>query len=176
MSYLQARTYRPYIKRNEAAFQSSLVASPGATPPPAPLSSSALALSTSSSAVALPTGAALLDAVMEKLIEWYDGYTWNVDQRDKILNPWSVMSYLQSRKLCGYWSKTAISSSAVATLSMNSKELVYGFDISSADLYASISVTQFLSNWRQLAFQVRACVGRLRSLFRLWRLLVLLCP
>jgi len=156
-------TYGPYIQRNEAAFQSSLGAWPGSTPPPAPQSSTSAALalppsSTQSAVVAPPTGAALVDAVMGKLIEWYDGYKWNIRQQDKILNPWSVMAYLQSRELCGYWSSTAISSSVVATLSMNSKELVYGFPISSSELFASISANQVLSNWRQLAFQVRACV------------------
>ena len=162
-------TYGPYIERNEAAFQSSLVASSDATTSPAPLPSSAPALasslsstspspspspSPSSAVVALPTGAELEDAVIAKLIEWYDGYKWNLKQPDKILSPWSVMSFLQSRELCGYWAKTATSASTVATLSLNSREILRGFSITSADLYASISATQFLSNWRQLTFQV----------------------
>ena len=154
-------TYGPYIQRNEAAFQSSLGAWPGATPPPVPQSSSALALppsSTQSAVVKPPTGAALVDAVMGKLIEWYNGYKWNIRQQDKILNPWSVMSFMKTRELCGYWTSTAISSSAVATLSANSKDLVYGFPITSSELFAPISVSQFLLNWRQLAFQVRARV------------------
>jgi hypothetical protein len=158
-------TYGPYIQHNAAAFQSSLGAWPGATPPPAPQSSSsALALppsSTQSAVVAPPTGAALVDAVMGKLIEWYNGYKWNIRQQDKILNPWSVMSFMKTRELRGYWTSTALSSSAVTTLSANSKELVYGFPISSSELFASISANQFLLNWRQLAFQVRACLTNL---------------
>jgi hypothetical protein len=159
-------TYGPFFLRNEAAFQSSLGAWPGSTPPPAPQSSTSAALalppsSTQSAVVAPPTGAALVDAVMGKLIEWYNGYKWNIRQQVKILNPWSVMSFMKTRELRGYWTSTAISASAVATLSANSKELVYGFPISSSELFASISANQFLLNWRQLAFQVRACLTNL---------------
>ena len=41
------------------------------------------------------------DSIREKILEWYDGYSW--DGETKLLNPFSLLSFFDMKKLSGFW-------------------------------------------------------------------------
>ncbi|MDR1040903.1 MAG: AAA family ATPase [Deltaproteobacteria bacterium] len=42
-----------------------------------------------------------VDDLMEKISEWYDGYSW--DGKTRVFNPFSIKSYLHFKKLKNFW-------------------------------------------------------------------------
>jgi hypothetical protein len=44
------------------------------------------------------------DSLMERILEWYDGYSWNGD--DSVINPLSLQNFLVNRFFDNFWIKT----------------------------------------------------------------------
>ena len=98
-----------------------------------------------------------LDDVIEELRYMYNGYRFHPEQKpeDTVYNTWSVLKYLSTCELQRHWMVTgAVSSTTIDMLGgLRCKDLLDGFNMSSADLYAPIAAGQGSKNWRQLAFQ-----------------------
>ncbi|MDR1608064.1 MAG: ATP-binding protein [Deltaproteobacteria bacterium] len=45
------------------------------------------------------------DVLIDKLISWYDGYSW--DGESRVFNPYSILKFLQNKKFSEYWYSTA---------------------------------------------------------------------
>ncbi|MDR1606799.1 MAG: ATP-binding protein [Deltaproteobacteria bacterium] len=48
----------------------------------------------------LSLGSSVAD-LREKLLEWYDGYSW--DGTTKVLNPWSILNFFEEQKFDSFW-------------------------------------------------------------------------
>lgn len=62
-----------------------------------------------------------MEADMEKVREWYDGFTFGT-QKD-IYNPWSITCYLKERKLKPYWANTSSNKLAAQLIRQSSPEI-----------------------------------------------------
>jgi hypothetical protein len=54
----------------------------------------------------LPPGSTI-DDIMEKITEWYDGYSW--DGKTKVFNPFSIKSFLENQDFYDYWYESGVS-------------------------------------------------------------------
>jgi hypothetical protein len=70
-----------------------------------------------------------------------------------LYNPWSVLSYIHSCSLKGYWAKSAQSASVMSMLGLRAMNILNGFEITQDRLFASISAKEYNTCWEQMAFQ-----------------------
>lgn len=56
-----------------------------------------------------------------RIKEWYDGFTFG--KRTDIYNPWSIINYLDSRKLGAYWANTSSNSLVGKLIRQGSKDI-----------------------------------------------------
>ncbi|MDR1041919.1 MAG: AAA family ATPase [Deltaproteobacteria bacterium] len=70
-----------------------------------------------------------VDRLMDKITEWYDGYSW--DGTTKVFNPYSIKSFLYKKKFDDYWyqSGTSLFTEALGSLDGNRFE-IFGNNIS----------------------------------------------
>jgi hypothetical protein len=96
-----------------------------------------------------------LDDVMTDMKRMYNGYRIHPDQdpKDLLYNPWSVLNYLDTGNLTGYWAQSAGSSSVMKMLGTNSMNIVKGYEIDDRNLFANISAAEHNKYWKQMAFQ-----------------------
>ena len=153
-------TYGPHIRHRAVEFRQSIA------------DDSALAASAGES------DAALIDGVVGKMIEWYNGYKWHEYQVDRVLNPWcvlrarptcvfrfvcalncqlvldrSVISYLKSRLFNCHWGRSGLSANLIRTIGLHAVDIFNGFEMTQEKLNTPISASEFRTNWQQLAFQ-----------------------
>jgi hypothetical protein len=60
-------------------------------------------------------------ALMEKIKEWYNGYSW--DGENFVYNPYSVLSFLSAKKFKNYWFKTGTPTFLVKTIKESGKKI-----------------------------------------------------
>jgi hypothetical protein len=98
---------------------------------------------------------ASLDEIMSNMKRMYNGYRIHPLQKDcnLLYNPWSVLKYLQTKLLSGYWVKSAGSASVMSMLGLRAMNILNGFEITQDHLFANISAKEFNTCWKQMAFQ-----------------------
>ncbi len=62
----------------------------------------------------------------QEVKDWYDGFTFGT--RTDIYNPWSILNYLDKRKLGAYWANSSSNSLAGKLVREGSKELKISFE------------------------------------------------
>eukprot|EP00475_Leptophrys_vorax_P028674 TRINITY_DN4165_c0_g1_i1.p1 TRINITY_DN4165_c0_g1~~TRINITY_DN4165_c0_g1_i1.p1 ORF type:complete len:422 (+),score=97.27 TRINITY_DN4165_c0_g1_i1:179-1267(+) len=96
-----------------------------------------------------------LDEIMSNMKRMYNGYRIHPSQKDcdLLYNPWSVLKYLHTEHLSGYWAKSAGSASVMSMLGLRAMNILNGFEITQDRLFASISSKECNTHWQQMAFQ-----------------------
>jgi hypothetical protein len=94
-----------------------------------------------------------IEEVIDNLRWWYNGYRIHPEQTKTLYNPWSVIQFLNTWKYNEVWTKSATSSKVIEMLGLHGFEILNGFSITSRELYAPISATEFSIHWKQTAFQ-----------------------
>ena len=94
-----------------------------------------------------------LDNTLTKMSVMYNGYCFHPDQDDLTYNPVSIIAAINSRSLGSHWAHTAPSSIIVDTIGLHGMEILRGVNITKDDLFAPVSVANYLQNWAQVAFQ-----------------------
>ena len=67
-----------------------------------------------------------LEEMKEKVKDWYDGFCFG--NRRAVYNPWSIINYLDKRKLQPYWANTSSNSLVGQLLKKGSSELKQDFE------------------------------------------------
>lgn len=67
-----------------------------------------------------------LDGNMQEVKDWYNGFTFG--NRKDIYNPWSILNYLDTRRLGTYWANTSSNRLAGSLIQRGSKEIKQGFE------------------------------------------------
>lgn len=97
-----------------------------------------------------------VDKVMGDLKNMYNGYRFHPMQEDNnlVYNPWSVLKYLNIGALEPHWAASGGPSHlTIEMLGMHGMDILRGFTITKADLFAPISATKYKESWMQAAFQ-----------------------
>ena len=96
-----------------------------------------------------------LDDVIDNMKRMYHGYRIHPRQKDEdvLYNPWSVLNYLRTGELVGYWAKSAGSASVMSMLGLRGMNIMNGFEITQERLFADISAKEYTEHWQQMSFQ-----------------------
>lgn len=94
-----------------------------------------------------------LEDTIEKMSLMYNGYRFHPDQEELIYNPWSIISALKGRDLGAHWTNTAASSTIIDTVGKHGMDVFHGIPIKKETLFAPVSATRYLENWKQVMFQ-----------------------